>query len=242
MKKAFNLLFFLLSCILLSYLLIMSTQNRAKIKCDEISINVDVTHDLHFIDAEIVTDLLLQIEDSLIGMPYEDINIYLLEEFITEHPNIEKAELYLSNNGTLSILVEQRKPIARVYASNQSYYLDSKIKSIPLSDKYSARVPLIYCSEMTLKIKGMIRTIFAILEQDPFLKAQITAVEFDENDEIMMYPRIGNHKIIVGNVNRLAEKLKNLKMFYQKGLNKVGWGSYSSINLKFDNQVVCTKR
>jgi cell division protein FtsQ len=95
---------------------------------------------------------------------------------------------------------------------------------------------------MTLKIKGMIRTIFAILEQDPFLKAQITAVEFDENDEIMMYPRIGNHKIIVGNVNRLAEKLKNLKMFYQKGLNKVGWGSYSSINLKFDNQVVCTKR
>ena len=133
MKKAFNLLFFLLSCILLSYLLVMSTQNRAKIICDEISINVDATHDLHFIDAEIVTDLLLQIEDSLIGMPYEDINIYLLEEFITEHPNIEKAELYLSNKGTLSILVEQRKPIARVYAQNQSYYLDSKIKAIPLS-------------------------------------------------------------------------------------------------------------
>ena len=132
MKKAFNLLFFLLSCILLSYLLIMSTQNRAKTKCDEISIHLDVTQDLHFIDAEIVTDLLFQIEDSLIGMPYEDINIYLLEEFITEHPNIEKAELYLSNKGTLSILVEQRKPIARVYANNQSYYLDSKIKSIPL--------------------------------------------------------------------------------------------------------------
>ena len=59
MIKAFKLLFFLLSCILLSYLLVMSTQNRAKIICDEISINVDVTHDLHFIDAEIVTDLLL---------------------------------------------------------------------------------------------------------------------------------------------------------------------------------------
>lgn len=242
MKKAFNILFFLLSCVLLSYLLIMSNKNRAKITCNEISINVDVTHDLHFIDAELVTDLLNQIEDSLIGMPYEDINIYLLEEFITEHPNIEKAELYLSNHGTLSVLVEQRKPIARVYENRHSFYLDSKIKSMPLSEKYSARVPLIYCNQMTVELKGMLRTVFDVLEQDPFLKAQITAIEFDENNEIMMYPRIGNHKIIVGNVHRLAEKLKNLKIFYQQGLDKIGWARYSSINLKFDNQVVCTKR
>jgi cell division protein FtsQ len=38
----------------------------------------------------------------------------------------------------------------------------------------------------------------------------------------------------------LDVKLENLKLFYQKALPKVGWERYSSINLKYKNQIVCT--
>ena len=75
-----------------------------------------------------------------------------------------------------------------------------------------------------------------------FLKAQITALEFDDKDEIIMYPRVGDHKIILGKAQNIEEKFEKLKIFYRHGLEKVGWDRYSHINLKFENQVVCTKR
>ena len=39
------------------------------------------------------------------------------------------------------------------------------------------------------------------------------------------------------------EKFEKLKMFYTEGLNKTdGWNKYSTINIKYKNQVVCTKK
>ena len=53
---------------------------------------------------------------------------------------------------------------------------------------------------------------------------------------------MGSHKIILGSAHDLEKKFEKLKVFYRKGLEKVGWDRYQTINLKFENQVVCTKR
>ena len=82
-------------------------------KCSKVQIQVDTEGDLFFINTEMVEEMIFSKEDSLIGKAYEDINIYLLEEFVNEHPNI-KAELYLTLDGTLSIDVKQREPLVRV--------------------------------------------------------------------------------------------------------------------------------
>ena len=70
---------------------------------------------MFFINTEMIENMIFSKVDSLIGKAYEDINIYLLEEFVNEHPNIKKAELYLTLDGTLSIDVKQREPLVRVF-------------------------------------------------------------------------------------------------------------------------------
>ena len=90
--------------------------------------------------------------------------------------------------------------------------------------------------------KISLRLLMKRIESDAFLKAQITAVEFDDNDDLIVYPRVGNHKIILGSSKDLDSKFEKLKVFYRQGLEKVGWDRYSQINLKFENQIVCTKR
>ena len=37
------------------------------------------------------------------------------------------------------------------------------------------------------------------------------------------------------------EKLENLKTFYLKVMNRLDWNIYKVINLKYKNQVVCSK-
>ena len=211
-------------------------------KCSKVQIQVDTEGDLFFINTEMVEEMIFSKEDSLIGKAYEDINIYLLEEFVNEHPNIKKAELYLSLDGTLHIDVKQREPLVRVFEENESYYLDEELNHFALSEQYSARVLLVYWDEITESRIAILDSLIDLINSDKFLKAQITAIEFDENNEIVIYPRVGDHKIILGEAEDLSNKFEKLKVFYRQAFGKVGWNRYSMINLKYSNQVVCTKR
>ena len=42
--------------------------------------------------------------------------------------------------------------------------------------------------------------------------------------------------------DHFEEKLANLRLFYEQAIPKMGWEKYSIINLKYRNQIVCTKR
>ena len=55
-------------------------------------------------------------------------------------------------------------------------------------------------------------------------------------------PRIGNHKIYFGDLLNLDEKLDYLYKFYKYILPSKGWDTYKLISLKYNNQIVCTKR
>lgn len=233
-------LFFIVS--VLSYLSWSSLFYLDIQKCSKVQIKVDTERDLFFINTEMVEEMILSKVDSLKGKAFEDINIYLLEEFLSEHPNIKKAELYLTLDGTLSIDVKQREPLVRVFEKNESYYLDEEMNHFALSDQYTARVLLVYWDEITESRIAILDPLIDFINSDKFLKAQITAIVFDESNEIVLYPRVGGHKIILGEPEDFINKFRKLKIFYRQGLEKVGWDRYSMINLKYQDQVVCTKK
>lgn len=242
MKKFFQISFVLIVAVAFVFLSWKSHDTYKDIKCQDVVVQVDEEGGVRFLNKEMIADMLLEKQDSLQGKRYEDINIYLLEEFLNAHPNIDKAELYLTIKGELCVDVKQRKPLVRVFELDESYYLDSNFDRFSLSNVFSARVLQVYWSEITEARKESLRLLMKRIESDAFLKAQITAVEFDENDDLMVYPRMGNHKIILGSSKDLDSKFEKLKVFYSQGLEKVGWDRYSHINLKFENQIVCTKR
>ena len=62
------------------------------------------------------------------------------------------------------------------------------------------------------------------------------------NKNIELVPRVGDHVICLGKLDDFERKLKRVKVFYEKGLNKVGWNKYSRISVEFGNQIICTKR
>ena len=62
------------------------------------------------------------------------------------------------------------------------------------------------------------------------------------NKEISLKLRLLDFEVSVGNIDNLEVKLKNLKAFYQKAKKDNMLDIYKSVNLQFDNQVVCTKK
>ena len=230
--------------------------------CEEIVIKIDRSNGNFFIDEEDVNQMVYHEMDTVVGRSIESIDAAKLEHKLNNHPTISRAEVYKTLAGELIVEVQQRTPIVRIFSfAGDSYYLDSTGKVMPPSSKYTSRVLVanghIYDNFLevnqlnavnlhdTLSEELIIDDIFRFanyVRNDPFWSLQIEQLYVNKEMELELIPRVGNHRIVFGDASDLEGKFKKLRIFYDKGLSKTGWNEYSVINLKFADQVVCTKR
>ncbi len=191
-----------------------------------------------FITYPMVNKLLIQNEGSITEIAKEKLVLNTLENVLNTNKLIREAQVYITVNGKLEARINQRKPIARIEGSN-SYYLDTEGKKMPLSPVFSARVPLITGLVNNNNIEGLYK-VANYIEKDNFLKKNIIGIHSGKQD-ISLRVRSYNFKIVIGKANLLEAKFRNFKAFYQKALKDKTLTNYKVVNLKFDNQVVCTK-
>ena len=84
-----------------------------------------------------------------------------------------------------------------------------------------------------------------LVEKDDFWRSEIVQIVVakgpDGAPEIELVPRMGSHTVIFGSPDDAEEKLAKLLTFYRRGLRNIGWEEYRTINVKYKEQVVCTK-
>lgn len=217
------------------------TYERNKLKkVREINIEFEGENVL-FMNYEMVNKLLIQNGKSVKNEPKTVIDLHLLEANILSHPMVEDASVFLTVDGLLNAKVKQRTPIARVITGNKSYYIDRQAKIMPLSINYSARVLLVSGSISETDTKEIYALVTEILN-DEFLKKQIIGIQKVAKNEYILSTRIGEQKIMLGKIEDLKLKFKNLKIFYTKTMTDQTINNYTTINLKYNNQVVCTKK
>ena len=165
----------------------------------------------------------------------------------------------------MKVEVVQRTPVLRVINKDgESYYIDSQARLMPLNENYTARVlvatgeifePYSRRNQFTVDQIGSSRLFSEVsvlddllkvtryINRDSSLTSLIHQVYVNKERELELFPAVGNHRIIFGDANNIAEKFNKLKLFYTQGLNKTDtWNKYATINIKFKNQVVCTKK
>lgn len=229
----------------------------------QIVINQD--DDNSFVDEDDILKFLKDRNDTLVDQPLYEINVYELEKALNAHPSIAKADVAVNVNGDVIINITQRKPIVRVInAFGESFYIDNKATLMPLATHYTARVLLVngvipeqYAQFYNLSIPQIqkdsalcsasvlddVYELAKYIQSDSLLNDLITQAYINTDREIELYPAIGNQKIIFGKADDIAGKFEKLKIFYTEGLNSSNsWEKYSVINLKYKNQVVCTKK
>ncbi len=59
--------------------------------------------------------------------------------------------------------------------------------------------------------------------------------------DVEIVPRAGNHVVMLGKLDDAERKLDRLMLFYRNALDWEGWDSQRYINLKYENQIICTK-
>ena len=205
------------------------------------SVNVQFTgEDNVFITSEMVNKLLIQSQEKLYFVPKDAIDLRKMEFLLESNDMIKTAQVYLTVNGEVRAKVEQKRPIARV-SYGDVFYIDEDGFRMPLSSQHSARVPLVYGIVGEADLETVYKVALTVYN-DSFLKTYVTEIHQNENKEISLKLRLLDFEVLVGTLYNLEIKLQNLKAFYQKAKKDTMLDVYKSVNLQFENQVVCTKK
>jgi len=213
-------------------------RNKLK-KVNDIVVNFTNGDNL-FITYETVNKLLIQNYGQLKSQPKENIILKELERTLKSNEMIENADVFLTIEGGISATIKQRIPIVRVNDEAVAYYIDDKGDRMPLSANYSARVPLV--DGLKKNNSKEVYVLANLIFKDSFLHQQIIGIDVNSKKEFMLKTRVGNQKIELGTLHNLETKIKKLKAFYQKVLKDKTLDNYQTINLMYNNQVVCTKK
>jgi cell division protein FtsQ len=240
MKKAFEILKWLMLVVVIVLLMAFSFKQQAKVKCQHFDVLLAASED-HFVNNEMIHELLKNKNLHPLERASAEIAIKEIEQSISNHAAVKNANVYSDILGKISVDITQRKPIARVVEENDSYYIDEDGQWMPLSNHYTARTLVISGNVAVVNSEALFQ-IAQYIYKDPFWNAQIMQVHIEDNEDLTLIPRVGYHQIVFGEVENFEEKFSNLKLFYEKGISYKGWNNYSSINLKFKNQIVCTKK
>ena len=175
--------------------------------------------------------------DLLISDSYSN---YKLEKLVESHPAIKNVEVFSNQKGEIKIRVQQKKAIARVKSSTDDYFLDEYGLEMLKPDNCTQQL-IVFTGDISNNDHKEIFSLINTINLSEFWSAQITQVHF-EDDDVILIPRVGNQKIKVGNLRNIYEKLDKLYHFYKVIIPTKGWEFYKEINLKYNNQIVCTKK
>lgn len=223
---------------------------KAEIKCEDVKVIIPEINS--FIDRADIDEMLLKNSGSLIGRNLHNIDLHGIENSLKANPYIEEAKVFSDMNGVISIKINQRVPVLRIINyTNQDFYIDKKGLKVPLSANFTAHV-LVASGYILEPFANKVDTLRTKLVKDLFKTAlyvggdtlwreQIEQLYVNQQNEIEIVPRVGNHKIILGSADSLETKLLNLLTFYKKAIPAVGWDAYKTLNIKYTNQIIAVR-
>ncbi len=211
-----------------------------------------------------IEQMLLDEYPGLTSSRVKDVDTRGMERFLRANPYIESAQVGISVGGRVIANTVTRRPIVRVYCNGYSFFVDRYGRCFQTRKNGNADVIVASGDFLgplpnepdSLDISAMQED--TLLWSHPLVNIWKLALFLDESadgywrifdqifvessGDLVLQPKFGNHDIVVGDTADLDEKFSRLKRFYAKGLPHAGYDSYSRVNIKYKEQIVCTKR
>jgi cell division protein FtsQ len=243
-----NILIYSLGSLILISLISFRALRLSERKVSGIEIVIMNNQDFYLIDQFEIQALLDKEQSVVLGTNFDQVDIKLLERQVEENPFVAEIDIFMSVTGVLGAKVSPAQPIGRLMSSRgPDQYIDVTGKLLPMNADYTARVPLISFAEYPQwesnlgenDLGKQLMEFLIFINKDELWKAQIAQLVVSEENELTLWPQMTKQLILFGPADEIEEKFKKLKLFYKEVLPKKGWNTYSSINLKYKNQIVC---
>lgn len=185
-------------------------------------------------------------------------NLYDLQQSLNNNPWIENSASYIDLEGTLHVNIKGYKPVMRIFGSNgKSVYLTETGQVVPSNQFHTPYVLVANGSfdieddatsyplnDSTASHQALSEALYVwnAIESNPFMKSCIGQVYRNRKGEYNITVKNVKAQVILGDTVQIADKLHRAEIFFKKKVGTTDLLALKSINFKYKNQVVCTKK
>lgn len=159
-------------------------------------------------------------------------------------PYVKEAMMSKRPSGRLEVNVIERQPIGMLINGSSRRYFDEDGVVLPLVMGKTIDVPLVYGVGIraiadTLESTAFteVRDFLLIARNDPVAASTLSEIAWSPEEGIVALSTENGIRIVFGSLN-LAEGIRNWNLFYTQVIAIRGSSEFSSIDLRFNGQVV----
>lgn len=244
-----NLLLLVLSVALIAgiaYLLITPLRTTSTDRCQAVTVEIksESGGPALFLTGDRIADELARRDIQLRGKRLDSIDLRQIEQTLLSMPIYKSAEAFIApSSSSVQIRLVERFPLYIVQEeSGKSYYVTQGKSTIPVSPTFAAYLPIVSGSVDSKTATGPVYDLMAALRDDPYFTDYFGQVYVDAKDGIVLIPRIGTTRVIMGRGANWAEKLRKWRIFAESVLPKRGMNAFSYVHLDYGAQIVARSR
>lgn len=250
LKKIIQIVLLIIGCLAVAtyivYAMYIQPEQKEDTICQGVVFSIAEDPYARFVNESDIRELLSDKHINPQGKKMKDVDLSQIEQTIRRCQYIDSVECFKTSQDKVCVYIVQRTPVMYIMpdSMSSSYFIDSRGRVIN-STHYSTNM-IVATGSITKQyaIKHLV-VLGNFLCQNHFWNDQIEQIHVskEHNGEIVIdcVPRVGNQIIHLGTIDDFETKFNRLKQFYEKAMPLIGWNHYSRFNLKYANQIICTK-
>lgn len=256
-KKILSILLWFLTAAAIITVLIVGRYRYRNAPIKNIVINKECDSQGSFINDSLIAASLLPLCDTGVSK-VKDIDLVKIEDTLESNPWIESANVFTGVDRELNINIKEHRAALRIFNNEGlSAYVSPEGHIFPTSDVTTPRVIIASGNFGNLGSREgllndsipqhrLIKEALAIalsLDKNEFMKACIGQIHLNGDNEFELIPNTNKSiPILVGNSDNIDHKMLITSIFLKEKINTEELNTYSNLNAKFRNQIVCTKK
>ena len=254
-KKILSIVAWVLTAAALIALFVFAREDYLTSPVKAVKVNIERESDSGFIKER----FLLADIDKLRGTSnVGTINMLTIQKHLESIPWIESSTSYVDLDGTLCVNIKEYDPVLRVFGENgKSAYLTDGGVCIPTNHLYTPHVLIangsfalrndstaFALSDTLVEDQALIETLhlYKAIENNAFMQSCIGQVYRDRKGQFDIVVNDIDARVTLGDTCQIADKLRRAEIFIKQKAGSAEIKGMKNINLKYKNQVVCTKR
>ena len=229
------------------YLFVSSPSRRnADGRCGGVVVRIDAHQggEPLFLSPDGIVDELTRHGIVLKGRPLDSIDLRGIEKTLSSLSVYEQVEAFVSpSSATLQIRLKEKHPLFIVQdRTGKSHYVTDGRGTISVRQGFATYLPVV-SGDLDLKYATSdVYDLMAVLRRDSDLVDYFGQVYVDASDGIVLIPRIGHTRVIIGKTTDWEEKLRKWRIFASSVLPRRGVNAFAYVNLDYAGQVVARDR
>lgn len=210
--------------------------------CKGVDIVIDYAESVKFVTVDFISSQLHEMGIDPEGKRIADINISDIEKRLQDKDFIENAECYVTADNLLHIDIKPLQPVMRVFDGADSYYVNKDNKRMHSNADFFIDRPVVKGKFTNEYPPTRLLPLIEFLDKSERWRNLAGMIEVRDSNNIFLIPKVANHVINLGNTDGLDSKFAKLERMYNEVIPVKGWNFYDTISLKWDYQIVATRR